>query len=262
MSGRRRTILLAALVLATPVSAWAVGEGALQTGSAQASISVSTSLRSCGVIEDGVACELGVSFGAVDGASSYTAAVTRADGSVIDYGAVAPGGTSLWVPYVGSGTYSVRITAYGEPESPKDADGRGEVIAKGYSSGDDADGEAAPAEGDPRYALDPGEVDSEASGRNPEQGGNAEPDGAAETEVGPAATTAPSAACTTAPAEPAPPLPMPPVEPPEDLDPENADEDFDGIPDETERATYEQQLAEYEAAVAAQAETPAPAPAC
>ena len=108
MSGRRRTILLAALVLATPVSAWAVGEGALQTGSAQASISVSTSLRSCGVIEDGVACELGVSFGAVDGASSYTAAVTRADGSVIDYGAVAPGGTSLWVPYVGSGTYSRR----------------------------------------------------------------------------------------------------------------------------------------------------------
>ena len=127
---------------------------------------------------------------------------------------------------------------------------------------DDADGEAAPAEGDPRYALDPGEVDSEASGRDPEQGGNAEPDGAAETEVGPAATTAPSAACTTAPAEPAPPLPTPPVEPPEDLDPENADEDFDGIPDETERATYEQQLAEYEAAVAAQAETPAPAPAC
>ena len=139
------------------------------------------------------------------------------------------------------------------PSRPKDADGRGEVIAKGYSSGDDADGEAAPAEGDPRYALDPGEVDSEASGRDPEQGGNAEPDGAAETEVGPAATTAPSAACTTAPAEPAPPLPTPPVEPPEDLDPENADEDFDGIPDETERATYEQQLAEYEAAVAAQA---------
>ena len=57
-------------------------------------------------------------------------------------------------------------------------------------------------------------------------------------------------------------MPTPPVEPPEDLDPANPDEDADAIPDEQERITYEQQLAEYEAALAAQAEAPAPAPAC
>jgi hypothetical protein len=263
MTGRRRTIALALLALATPLPAFALENGALDpvtTAAGPAGIGVSTSLGSCGVLEGGVACELNVSFGAVEGADSYTAAVTRADGSVIDYGSVGAGGTSLWVPYVGAGTYSVRITAYGTPETPaEDAEGRGDVIATGYSAADEND----PADGDDK----PGSADEATEDLDVQVGpsdgspieGNTDPDGETQTNPG-ASETAPDTTCPT-PAAPAPAPPIPPEEPPEDLDPDNLDEDLDGIPDEQERITYEQQLAEYEAALAAQAQATA-APTC
>jgi hypothetical protein len=256
MSRRRRALVLTLLALAVPLPAYAITTEVLAPSS-PSSISVSASLGKCGVLDDGVACQINVSFSEVSNAASYTAAVTRADGSVVDYGTVSPGGTSIWVPYVGAGTYSVKITAYGEPETPaEDAAGHGGVIATGYSNGEQADGDRTASRGDR------GEVAAEAGTRDPGAAVNSDPDGAASTQ----ATDSQGAPETSTPAEestteetttcaPAAPLaaPTPPSEPPADLDPENPDEDADGIGDEQERATYEQQLAEYQAAVAAQA---------
>lgn len=258
MTGRKRTLLLTVLALAVPLPAYAITDRALEAvgaGTGPATIEVSTTLASCGVLEDGVVCKLEVSFGPVPEAASYAAAVTRADGSVIDYGAIEPGGAALWVPYVGSGVYSVRITAYGAPERGDDRNGRGEVVATGNSrTGEEDDSDREPRE---VQQLSP---ETEVEGREPGAGSNPDSDGEATSEVGSsAAATEP--ACTPATTEPAP-VPTPPVEPPQDLDPANPDEDADAIPDEQERVTYEQQLAEYEAALATQAEAPAPAPAC
>ena len=120
--GRRRALLLALLALAAPLPALATSDQALEPMTAARGpvpLAVSTSLDSCGVLESQIICKLDVSYNALPNATGYSATVTRADGSVVDYGGVAPGGTSLWVPYVGAGGYSVRITAYGEPERPE-----------------------------------------------------------------------------------------------------------------------------------------------
>jgi hypothetical protein len=124
----RRVFLYAALALAIPLPAFALGEGVGE--SAPAALEVSVSLDRCGLLETEVVCKLDVSYGEVPGAVRYTASVTRADGSVVDYGDVGGGGTSLWVPYVGSGTYSVEIAAYGPPEQ---AGGRPELLSRDTS---------------------------------------------------------------------------------------------------------------------------------
>ena len=178
-------MLLALLALAAPLPAFAISDQAFEPVTASpgpAAISVSTSLDSCGVLEDGVVCKIDVSFNSVPNADSYSATVTRADGSVIDYGGVGAGGTSLWVPYVGSGNYSVRITAYGEPESPEDPDGRGDVIATGYSRSGDKD----KPDKDPETTRDHAtETATEITGRDPGTAPeNAAADGAATSEVG------------------------------------------------------------------------------
>ena len=114
-------MLLALLALAAPLPAFAISDQALKPMSADpgpAVLSVSASLDSCGVLTDDVVCKLDVSFNPLPDADSYSATVTAADGSVTDLGDVGPGGASLWVPYVGAGTYSVKITAYGEPTKP------------------------------------------------------------------------------------------------------------------------------------------------
>jgi hypothetical protein len=250
-------VFLTLLALAAPLPAFAISDQAFEPVSAApgpAAISVSTSLDSCGVLDDGVVCKIDVSFNEIPTADSYSATVTRADGSVIDYGGVGPGGTSLWVPYVGSGNYSVTITAYGEPESPHDPDGHGDVIATGYSRSDGKDKPKPHSAGNHASAAQ-----TSVTGRDPGAQGNPDADGVATSEVGTSAAATPT--CTTTPAPPAPVPPTPPEEPPADLDPDNPDEDADGIPDEQERITYEQQMAEYQAALAAQ-QAPAPAPTC
>ena len=253
MSRRRRTLILTLLALAVPLPAYAITNEVLSPTAGPQSISVSASLDSCGVLEDGVVCKIDVSFSEVSGASSYSATVTRADGSVIDYGSLGAGGGSIWVPYVGAGNYSVKVTAYGEPESADDPDGRGAVIATGYSRDGAADGPKDSASGDGD------QVATEASSSAPGSATLNNPDGAASTEAGSSAETpaegtpAPETTTTCTPST-VPAAPTAPAEPPEDLDPENLDEDADGIPDEQERATYEQQFAEYQAALAAQQE--------
>ena len=129
-------MLLTLLALAAPLPAFAISDQALEPVSADpgpAALSVSASLDSCGVMSNEIVCKLDVSFNPLPNADSYTATITRADGSVTDYGDVGPGGASVWVPYVGAGSYSVKITAYGEPNRPKDRDGRGHVIATDVS---------------------------------------------------------------------------------------------------------------------------------
>lgn len=256
MSRRKRALILTLLALAVPLPAYAITNEVLAAPAGPSSISVSASLASCGVIDDGVACQINVSFSEVANASSYTATVTRADGSVIDYGAIGAGGASIWVPYVGAGTYSVKVTAYGEPETATDPDGHGEIIATGYSRGSQANGETSEtANGDPQ------ELETDAGSRNPGAGVNADADGVATIDAqsadpGTAETTTPTPDTTTTttctPPVATAPAPTPPVEPPADTEPDNPDEDADGIPDEQERATYEQQLAEYQAALADQ----------
>jgi hypothetical protein len=248
MSGRRRTVLLAMLAVAVPLPALAASEGSLTAS--PASLSVSTSLGSCGLAGSEIACALEVSYNSLPGATSYSATVTRADGSVIDYGEVGAGRTTLWVPYVGSGTYSVRITAYGEPEPPE---GEKPVISTEVSEAE------ADREDGPREPGDRGQpsVEAEAGpgGGLPEP--SVESDGTVEAEPECTPASPEPAPVEPAPVEPAPaPLPEPP---PPDLDPENPDEDGDGIADEQERLDYEAAVAAQQAAEAAAAPESDPA---
>jgi hypothetical protein len=248
ITGRRRTLLLALLAVAVPLPALAASEGSLTAS--PASLSVSTSLGSCGLAGSEIACALDVSYNSLPGATSYSATVTRADGSVIDYGEVGAGGTTLWVPYVGSGTYSVRITAYGEPEQPE---GERPVIST-ETSGARAD------RGDEPRKPEGGEdasVEAEAApgGGLPET--DVESEGAVEAEPECVPGSPEPEPVEPAPVEPAPaPLPEPP---PADLDPEDPDEDGDGIADEQERLDYEAAVAALEAAEAAAAPDSDPA---
>ena len=237
-------MVLELLALAASTPALASADKAMEPTDAArgpAALEVSTALDSCGTLADEVICKLDVSYNALPEAASYSAAVTRADGSVVDYGGVAPGGTSLWVPYVGSGTYSVRVTAYGAPEQP---DGGKEVVST----------EVTPTETETEVREATSEAEVEASAATSEA--EAETRGApeAETDTGEAEAaveaTPTAPACTEAPPpEPIAPEPLP-EPPPEDLDPANPDEDADGIPDEQERAEYDAAVAEQQAAEA------------
>ena len=109
---RRRHLLYVLAALAVPIPAFAVGVG---TGTPQPQpLDVAVSLDECGIASTTVVCKLDATFNSIDGARYYTAAVTGPDGSVVDYGNVSSGATSLWVPYVGDGTYSVTVSAWGE----------------------------------------------------------------------------------------------------------------------------------------------------
>jgi hypothetical protein len=126
----RRAFIYAALALAVPLPAYALSSGDAPE-SAPAALSVSVLLDRCGLLETEIVCKLDVSYGEIAGATSYTASVTRADGSVVDYGEVGGGDTSLWVPYVGAGTYSVEIAAYGDPPQPG---GRPDLLSRDLST--------------------------------------------------------------------------------------------------------------------------------
>jgi hypothetical protein len=237
-------VVLELLALAASTPALASADKAMEPADAArgpAALEVSTALDSCGTLEDEVICKLDVSYNALPEAASYSAAVTRADGSVVDYGGVAAGGTSLWVPYVGSGTYSVRVTAYGAPEQPA---GDQEVVSTEVTP--------TPTETEVREATSEPEVEAGSATSEAEAETRGAP--AAEADTGQAEAsveaTPTAPACTAAPPpEPIAPEPLP-EPPPEDLDPANPDEDADGIPDEQERVEYDAAVAEQQAAEA------------
>jgi hypothetical protein len=239
-------VLLTLLALAASTPALATSDNGTEPTSADrgpAALEVSTSLDSCGTLESKTICKLDVSYNALPEATSYGASVTHADGSVVDYGTVAAGGTSLWVPYVGPGTYSVRVTAFGEPPRPKG----GKPVLSAETS-------RAKSVAKPRRKNKKNRSKVKARGATARVEAESR-GGAPETDTGKvkaAAQAAPSCAA----AAPAPIAPEPlPEPPPEDLDPANPDEDADGIPDEQERREYDAAVAERRAAEAV-AQTP------
>jgi hypothetical protein len=179
--GHRRAALYAALALAIPLPAFALtGEDA---GDAPAGLDVSASLVGCGLAKSHIVCTIDATYGPVEGATSYSASVTAPNGAVTDYGAVEPGAAALTVPYAGNGTYSVRITAYGDPPGPAETG----VIdtATSDEAGGEANIEVRGARGEA-----PEERDDEAAPQAPAVDGG---------EIAPAATT-PEAAAPAAPA--------------------------------------------------------------
>lgn len=168
---RRRTILLTMLALLVPLPAFALTEDGGPAGPVE--IAVSASLGGCGLAETQIVCQIDASWSAVEDADYYTLSVTRADGSVVDYGQSAGTGTSMWVPYVGSGTYSVEVVAWGTPAE----EAKAQVIARDRATSQtetarpamtDAD-EAAPGERG-HQAAGPGTVPvtGEPAGEDPD----------------------------------------------------------------------------------------------
>ncbi len=125
----RKVILCVLLALAVPLPALALTGG--DAPAEPTSIQVSASLGGCGTAGANVVCEISASWSEVPGATGYTASVTSADGSVVDLGEVGGGSGTFSVPYVGNGTYTVTVLAYGTPPGADQP----EVIAKGSSDG-------------------------------------------------------------------------------------------------------------------------------
>jgi hypothetical protein len=130
---RRRVLVLALLVLAVPPFAL----GGEEPPSGPAELSVSASLAGCGLVNTAIVCQIDAGWSALDGADHYTVSVTRPDGSVVDAGEVAGTGRSVFVPYVGPGTYAVEVAAWGTPPGDEEP----EVVARGktLSTSSDAD---------------------------------------------------------------------------------------------------------------------------
>jgi hypothetical protein len=231
-------VLFTLLALAAPLPAFALNADAPLKNVVPATLNVSTTVGNCGLGGGSdIVCELNVSFNTLPGASSYTATVTRADGSVVDYGAVGAGQASLFVPYVGPGSYSVRITAYG---TPPEAGGRGNVIARDSDEPVKAEAEVSDARGNnsigkrrPGARADGSQAVHATETRNPGNAGATSGASPPPTEGQPPTTTTEQ---TTTPPAPPPPCEPQPNPPPPDADPNNDDEDADGVSDAQEFA--------------------------
>jgi hypothetical protein len=140
---RKRLLLLAALALAAPVPAFAVGLATDETGTG--SLDAQASLDSCGLFENQIVCKIDATYNQVSGATSYTASVSAPNGAVSDYGSVGAGGTSFWVPYAGNGVYTVEIQAWGTPPSTHSKPPL--VASDKTGAGDNGGGENAGDEG-------------------------------------------------------------------------------------------------------------------
>ena len=209
MPARNRALWLTLAALLAPLPAFALSgeDGSGQAEAGPAALSVSSSLGSCGIMGTGIACQVGFSFNSLPNATSYTATITSPDGSVTDVGGVGPSGGSAWVPYVGAGTYSVQVTAYGTPlDASGESDGEPEVIATGISP---------PQSGEAEPRVAPGRSNDAEAGAADGNSGNGNADGAPSVETG--AADEPS--CEPAPATPETPAPDPTAPAPETTTP-------------------------------------------
>ena len=111
MTPQARVMALTLLALAVPTFAF----GGEEEAPGPAALSVSASLSGCGLANAAIVCQVDASWGGVEGAEHYTVSVTRADGSVMDLGETTGTSRSIFVPYVGPGTYSVQVAAWGTP---------------------------------------------------------------------------------------------------------------------------------------------------
>ena len=97
--------LICALALARPEAGVAA--------EVPAAMAVTASLDSCSKSEAGATCQFSVSFGALDAARTYTATISSPGGAELLTAPAQPSGSTFTVPYVGDGTYGVRVVAYG-----------------------------------------------------------------------------------------------------------------------------------------------------
>ena len=154
---RMRIIGLSLLALGVPALAFG-GEQAPSGGS----LSVSASLGGCGLANAAIVCQIDASWSAFEGADYYTVSVTRADGSVVDVGQGAGTSRSIFVPYVGPGTYSVQVSAWGTPPGEDEP----EVLAREKSLSTDT--EAAEGGGDD-VGTDPAGIAPPGDGRDTDE---------------------------------------------------------------------------------------------
>jgi hypothetical protein len=129
---RRRIMTLALIALVVPFPALALDGGEGDTSSSPASLNVTASLAGCGLAGSQIMCQINAGWNSLEGAENYSVSVIGADGSVMDVGSVTGQGTSVSVPYTGSGTYTVQVTAWGTPPGEEE-DGTPEVIARSTS---------------------------------------------------------------------------------------------------------------------------------
>ncbi len=108
MRGVRRLLAIAAaaVVLALPIQA-------LADGGSEGEITVEALLAGCTRSAESVSCTIAATFTTLEGASHYTATVTRPDGSVVPLGPVPAGAAALPVTYAGNGEYLVTVSAWG-----------------------------------------------------------------------------------------------------------------------------------------------------
>lgn len=193
-------LLLACLALAVPIQA-----GALPAGKG-GGLGVSASLGECGVSGTGVVCRIDASWSGVEDATRYTAAVTLADGSARSIGTVGGGAgggsTSIWVPYVGSGVYTVSVTAWGSDEEGKDEKLEDEDAAAEIERGEP---EPEPEDGADEAEAKDDESQNEQETPEPDQGSGGGPDEKPDQPEEPAEQPAPEPAPEQPPAEPQPP---------------------------------------------------------
>jgi hypothetical protein len=167
VTGRRRALVLAALALAVPLPALAL------TGGAGSGLAVSASLQGCGVANGSIVCGIDAGFSGVPEARYITASVTAPDGTVTDFGTVARGSSgsaTLWVPYAGSGTYSVSASAWGVDDS-----GNPEVIETDQATTNGDRIKKVETSGGPRAVPAPPAADEPPAAQEPEPSPPAEP---------------------------------------------------------------------------------------
>ncbi len=135
---RRRIFGLALIALAVPFPALALDGGGVRAPGSR-TLTVSASLDSCGLAghADHVQDRRGLEQRSR--APRTTPSASRAPTARSStMGETTGQGTSVWVPYVGSGTYSVSVTAWGTPPGEED-DGTPEVIARSSSESGELD---------------------------------------------------------------------------------------------------------------------------
>ena len=150
---RFRILGLTLLALAVPTFAF----GGEEAPSGPQALSVSASLGGCGLANSAIVCQINVSWDALEGADYYTVSVTRPDGSVLDLGQGGGAGRTLFVPYVGSGSYSVQVAAWGTPPGEDEP----EVLAHEQALSTDSDDRRAGA-----VASEPGGSGPAGEGRD------------------------------------------------------------------------------------------------
>lgn len=190
--GRLRIIGLTLLALAVPPFAL----GGEEAPAGPQALQVSASLGGCGIADAAIVCSIDTSWNSIEGAEEYAVSVTRPDGSVVDLGQSGGTARTLFIPYVGSGNYSIQVTAWGTPpgeEEPRVLARDRATSADGAARGSDGSASSRPGDAPAGEGRPAAEADGAAAGQ-PVTGGETpiaepppclepEPDGGADEDV-------------------------------------------------------------------------------